>query len=75
MLYLVTQMRTTVKSTVGWRPGDVREWLRKSFQGEHLIQDKIGPVPFEIRAAEEEARKAVVRSRAQRSDEVQPRRA
>src|SRR4029453_16767132 len=30
LLYLVTQIRTTVKSTVGWRPGDVREWFSGS---------------------------------------------
>ena len=43
MLYLVTQIRTTVKSTVGWRPGDVREWLPEIVPGEQPHQDDIGP--------------------------------
>ena len=43
MLYVVTQIRTTVKSTVGWRPGDVREWLPEIVPGEQPHQDDIGP--------------------------------
>jgi len=40
LLYLVTQIRTTVKSTVGWRPGN---GFRKSFQGSSRIKDEMGP--------------------------------
>jgi hypothetical protein len=43
LLYLVAQIRTTVKSTVGWRPGDVREWLPEVVPGEQPHQDEIGP--------------------------------
>jgi NADPH:quinone reductase-like Zn-dependent oxidoreductase len=42
LLYLVTQIRTTVKSTVGCRPGDVREWLPEVVQGSSRINDEIG---------------------------------
>jgi hypothetical protein len=42
LLYLVTQIRTTVKSTVGCRPGDVREWLPEVVQGSSRIKDEIG---------------------------------
>ena len=41
MLYLVTQIRTTVKSTVGCRPGDVREWLPEVVQESSRIKDQI----------------------------------
>jgi hypothetical protein len=43
LLYLVTQIRTMVKSTVGWRPGDIRESLPESFPGSSRIKDEIGP--------------------------------
>ena len=48
MLYLVTQIRTTVKSTVGCRPGDVREWLPEVVQGSSRIKDEMAGV-LEIR--------------------------
>jgi hypothetical protein len=37
---LVTQIRTTVKSTVGWRPGDVREWFPEVVPGEQPHQGR-----------------------------------
>jgi hypothetical protein len=43
LLYLVTQIRTMVKSTAGWRPGDVGNRFRKSFPGGSRIKDEIGP--------------------------------
>ena len=43
MLYLVTQIRTTVKSTVGGDLGTFGNGFRKSFQGSSRIKDEIGP--------------------------------
>jgi hypothetical protein len=52
LLYLVTQIRTTVKSTVGWRPGDVREWLPEVVPGEQPHQGRDWPGVLEIRHRE-----------------------
>jgi hypothetical protein len=40
---LVTQIRTTVKSPVGWPPGDVREWLPEVVPGEQPHQGRDWP--------------------------------
>jgi hypothetical protein len=52
----VTQMRTAVKSTVGWRPGTFGNRFRKSFQGSSRHRGRDWPLvleigPWEIRSA------------------------
>jgi hypothetical protein len=48
LLHLVTQIRTTVKSTVGGDLGTFGNGFRKSFQGSSRIKDEMAGV-LEIR--------------------------